>query len=198
MPDNISYGILVLAAGNSSRLGQPKQLLIFRNSSLLQNVVMEAEKVANAVVAVVTGAWQAQVENDVAGKDVLLFHNAAWESGMATSIKTGIDGLNKLYPELDAVILTVCDQPFLTGANFSALIREYLLSDKGIVASSYNDTVGSPVLFSREYFPELMQLDGQEGAKKLIYAHGNDSASVPFPEGQTDIDTMQDYEILFS
>jgi len=198
MPDNISYGIIILAAGNSSRLGQPKQLLIFRNISLLQNVILESRKVTGTAVAIVTGAWQTQVENDAAGQDVLIVHNAEWESGMASSIKTGVEGLCKMYPELDAVILTVCDQPFLTAANLTSLIREYIASDKGIVASSYNGTLGTPVLFSRHYFQVLMELQGQEGAKKIILSHPDDSSSVDFPEGETDIDTMEDYGILFS
>lgn len=179
-------------------MGQPKQLLTFRNISLLQNVIIESKKITGAVVAVVTGAWQTQVENEAAGQDVLVFHNPEWESGMASSIRTGLGGLCKKYPELDAVILAVCDQPFLKEPNLTSLIREYILSDKGMVASSYNDTLGTPVLFSSHYFPALMELQGQEGAKKIILSHADDSSSVDFPGGETDIDTREDYDILFS
>ncbi|MES1181982.1 MAG: nucleotidyltransferase family protein [Flavobacterium sp.] len=198
MTKTISYGIVILAAGNSSRLGEPKQLLTYRNISLLQNAVDQSMKIQKAAVGVVTGAWKTVVEKELAGKDIHVFHNNEWETGMASSIKNGVHGLCKLFPSLNAILILVCDQPFLTYTVLNNLIHEYLNSGKGIVASSYNNTLGTPVLFSNRYFPALLDLQGQEGAKKIILQHVADSASIDFPEGGIDIDTSEDYDRLIS
>ncbi len=164
----------------------------------MQNAVNESKKIPGAVVGVVTGAWQNIVENELAGSDTHIFFNRDWETGMASSIKTGLNGLCKLYPAPGAVIIVVCDQPFLTDAILSSLIQAHINSGKGIVASSYDNTVGTPVLFSDQYFPMLLNLQGQEGAKKIILHHPDDCASVDFPEGSIDIDTSEDYDRLLS
>jgi molybdenum cofactor cytidylyltransferase len=191
-----TYGIIILAAGNSSRLGKPKQLLHYGSTTLLRNVVDESLKVPDAVVAVITGAFSDLVEKELADKPVCIYHNSDWSTGMASSIRTGIRELTAYYPALEAIIITVCDQPFLDAGILNGLLKEFETSYKGIVASSYGETTGTPALFSKNYFEELMQLGEQQGAKKLILAYPEDTATVPFPRGETDIDTDADYQQL--
>ena len=190
-------GIVILAAGNSSRLGQPKQLLGYKDETLLQHIIAEASKLPDAVVIVVTGANHELIEKNIDSKVKTVF-NSDWELGMSSSINTGLKKLWELHPEIEECIFTVCDQPFVSHSIFENLITEYHKTQKGIVASSYSDTLGTPVLFGKKYFEELFNLKGQEGAKKIINRFLEDTASILFEKGDIDIDTEDDYNKLIS
>jgi molybdenum cofactor cytidylyltransferase len=192
----IKYGIIILAAGNSSRLGRSKQLLPYQNKTLLRNAVEQSLLVPQSSILVVTGAFKEIVENELNNDQILVRYNADWETGMASSIKAGVSEMLLHYPSLDALLITVCDQPFLNTEIMSSLIAEHNKTNKSIVASAYNDTLGTPVLFSKKYFLQLQELEGQEGAKKIIMKHAEDTASVNFPQGGIDIDTGEDYRNL--
>ncbi|MBS7229651.1 nucleotidyltransferase family protein [Flavobacterium psychroterrae] len=191
-------GIVILAAGNSSRLGQPKQLLSYKNSSLIQNTISEASLIQNSAIIVVTGANHELVEKEITASKTTIIFNPDWESGMSSSISKGLSQLLHLYPEVEKCIFTVCDQPFVTTSIFENLISEHSTTNIGIVASSYSDTLGTPVLFHKKYFNELLKLKGQEGAKKIINKFLDDTASISFEKGNIDIDTQEDYLKLIS
>lgn len=190
-------GIIILAAGSSSRLGRPKQLLEYKESTLLKNTISEALKVSNSFIIVVTGANQENVEKELNSSQIIISFNTDWENGMASSIVKGLNELLLLNPDCEQCIFSVCDQPYVTSLIFENLIKEYHKTKKGIVASAYSETLGIPVLFNKKYFKELLELNGQEGAKKLINKYKNDVASVPFEKGNIDIDTEEDYKKLF-
>ena len=195
---NVLPGIVVLAAGSSSRLGQPKQLLSYKNTSLLKNTISQASKVANTTIIVVTGSNHELIEKEITGPEIKTIFNPDWELGMSSSITKGLNELLRLYPDIKKVILAVCDQPYVTNIIFENLISEHQKTQKGIVASTYSETLGTPVLFAKKYFPELLQLKGQEGAKKIINRFLEDTAAVLFEKGNIDIDTIEDYnELIF-
>ncbi|KAF2340420.1 nucleotidyltransferase family protein [Flavobacterium tistrianum] len=191
-------GIVILAAGNSSRLGRPKQLLLYKESTLLQNTILEALKVENSFLIVVTGSNHILIEKEFNLSEVKFSFNSEWESGMSSSIAKGISELLLLNPDCKQFILSVCDQPFVTSLVFENLINEYKKTGKGIAASAYAETLGTPALFHQKYFEELLDLKGQEGAKKLIKKYADDVVSVPFEKGNIDIDTEEDYFKLIS
>lgn len=188
-------GILIIAAGNSSRLGEPKQLLKFKGKTLLRNVVEEAIKVSDSVI-VVTGSNHSQISKEIEDLKVIIIENINWNEGMGSSIKIGISQLLNEFPEVQNIIVSVCDQPFIESAVFSDLIQMQKDSHKGIVASKYSDTLGTPVLFTKKYFEELSKLSGQEGAKKMIQKFKDDIAEINFEKGAIDIDTQSDYQKL--
>lgn len=190
--------IVILAAGNSSRLSRPKQLLQYKESTLLKNTISEALKVQNSFLIVVTGANQDLIEKELNLPEILFSFNSEWESGMSSSIVKGIRELLLLNPDCQQCILTVCDQPFVTSTVFENLISESEKTGKGIAASAYSETLGTPVLFRQKYFPELLGLKGKEGAKKLIKKYVEDVVAVPFEKGSIDIDTEEDYNLLIS
>lgn len=194
----MSTGIIILAAGNSSRLGQPKQLLDYKGTSLLNRIVSEAVFFAAEAVVVVTGAQRRAIEESIVDESVLTCHNPNWKDGMASSIKTGLKHLLLVYPELRSCIITVCDQPYLDAGVFRSLFLKQQETGKGIVASRYSEMQGVPVLFDRQYFDALLHLDGQEGARKLLTKFKSDTAVVPFEKGAIDIDTPEDYNNLIS
>lgn len=189
-------GIVILAAGSSSRLGRPKQLLQYNESTLLKNTISEALKVPDSFLIVITGSNSKIIEKELLSFDVTICFNEDWETGMASSIVKGLNELLHLNPNCEQCIFAVCDQPFVTSFIFENLINEYHKTGKGITASAYSETVGTPVLFHKKYFKELQDLKGQEGAKKLIKKYFEDTASIPFEKGSIDIDTEEDYNKL--
>jgi len=191
-------GIVVLAAGSSSRLGQPKQLLLYKNTSLLKYTISQASQVPNTAIIVVTGSNHKLIEKEITDPEIKTIFNSNWELGMSSSIATGLKELLRLYPDIQKCIFTVCDQPFITTIVFENLIKEYQKKAKGIAASEYAATLGTPVLFHKKHFTELLQLKGQEGAKKIINRFLEDTVAVPFEKGNIDIDTIEDYnELIF-
>lgn len=188
-------GILILAAGNSSRLGEPKQLLNFKAKSLLRRVTEESLKITNSVL-VVTGSNHSAIFEEIENLKVKIIENLNWSEGMGSSIQIGLKELLNSFPSIENCIISVCDQPFIDDKVFSDLIQMQKYSHKGIVASKYADTVGTPVLFSKKYFENLSNLSGQEGAKKLVQKFKDDTAEINFEKGAIDIDTQNDYQQL--
>jgi molybdenum cofactor cytidylyltransferase len=185
--------IIILAAGSSSRLGRPKQLLNYHGQSLISNIVDAASKTNFRPVIVVVGCYAKEVSHNLKGKDVTLVLNENWAQGLGSGIAVGIANLIKLKPETNDVILAVCDQPFVTSEFLSKLLSIKNKSQKTIVSSAYAGTYGTPVLFDKKHFDALLKLEGNEGAKKIIEQQKDEMLSVPFLQGSFDIDTEADY-----
>lgn len=184
-------GIVILAAGNSSRMGQPKQLLQYQGRSFIRRITQEAISVVSEVV-VVLGAYSEMIKPELEDLNVCMVVNAAWETGMAGSVTTGLNAL----AGVEQVILAVADQPFVTAALFSGMITQQVVSGKGIVACSYSGIAGTPVLFDQRYFSALLALTGEEGARRILRANTEDVATVDFEAGAMDIDTKEDFDQL--
>lgn len=187
--------IVILAAGASTRLGQPKQLLPWQGTTLLQHAVKTALAVATNPV-VVTGANAEHLATAVDAGKVKMVFNPNWQEGIAASIRCGLQTLLNRTPEPDQVIFMVCDQPFVDAALLLELINERQNTGKPIVASAYNNTLGIPALFDKTMFAQLLDLQGDSGAKKLIMQNAAEVAAVNFPQGDIDIDTVGEYEQL--
>lgn len=191
-------GIIILTAGNSSRLGQPKQLLKYKGNTLLRNTITQVKLVPNSIIVVVTGAYKQQIVEELAFAEVNVVDNPHWQDGMASSISAGLSKLRVLSPNIETCIFTVCDQPYLSAEIFTRMLALHSECKKGIVASAYADTLGVPMLFNRKYFDVLVNLTGQDGAKKLLQNYKEDVMSVPFKNGHIDIDTIDDYKKLIN
>ena len=198
-PDDMHLqGIVILAAGASTRLGKPKQLLQYKGNSLIQHIAQIAVSVVHGPVVVVTGAHAGLITLQLSGLPVQPVYNPYWNSGIGSSIRKGLQAALDLSPELEEVIFAVCDQPHISPGLFRDMINARVKSKKQIVACAYGNTLGTPVLFSKHYFVELLQLKNDEGARKLILQHASSVEAVPFPMGNVDIDTLQDYIALSS
>ncbi|WP_221390788.1 NTP transferase domain-containing protein [Dyadobacter sp. NIV53] len=196
MANQNSYGIIILAAGSSSRLGEPKQLLQYQNKSLIRHVAEAAIEAINSPVIIVTGSVQILILEELHELPLHFVQNNEWQEGMASSIRVGISELLKINPQTAGVILVVSDQPFVTSELFLDLIQKAETNENSIIACSYQNTLGTPVLFPKKYFDSLLTLNGAEGAKKLLKRFENDVVSIPFPLGSMDIDTQEDYRRL--
>jgi molybdenum cofactor cytidylyltransferase len=189
-------GLIVLAAGASTRMGCPKQQLAYQGKTLLQHAIDMALHSDCSPVIVVLGAHSMVISPEIPQDRVSIIENPHWEEGMASSIRAGITALQQKAPQATEVIFMVCDQPYVDTAHLNNLVRQKLDTGKGIVASYYNDTMGVPVLFDKTFFPDLLALKGEEGAKKLVYKYEQEVAAVPFPLASVDIDTLDDYHSL--
>ncbi|MGA7275703.1 MAG: nucleotidyltransferase family protein, partial [Candidatus Udaeobacter sp.] len=140
-------GAVIVAAGGSSRLGQPKQLLRFRGKSLVQHIVAAARQAGCSPVIVVIGSDSEKVTGELRSTNAVIVENENWQRGIGSSIRAGVQGLIDYAPEIDAIILLVCDQPGVNADTIRNLIKLREEMKKRIVASRYADTLGVPALF---------------------------------------------------
>lgn len=189
----MEIGVIILAAGGSHRLGEPKQLLRFHGSTLLRRAVEAARDSHADHCMVVLGHEAEACAGEIANLPMHIEVNDGWRDGLASSIRAGLAAVQRRHPAVDAVILAACDQPFLTADVLNTLMDTHLATSCGIVASAYAGTRGIPALFCAAWFPKLASLEGDRGAKALFDAADRDLTLVPFPQGTLDVDTAGDY-----
>jgi molybdenum cofactor cytidylyltransferase len=193
---NKTTAVIILAAGSSSRLGQPKQLLPYKGKNLLQHAILAAENSEAKLQILVLGANEQSIRENINPVSIAIVPNPAWEEGMAGSLKIAVKHLLDLDPDLDQVLVMLCDQPFVDRDLLNTMIEKQSVSDKGIVACQYKGTLGVPALFTKTYFADILDLGGNGGAKNLIQENLEDVIALDFPDGGIDIDTMEDYRRL--
>ncbi len=197
MTANNATGIggLLLAAGGSLRLGSPKQLLAFQGKTLLRRTaeaIVGSECKPNIVVL---GAEVESSKSEISELNIAYVINKDWESGMSSSIRVGLEKLVLLNPEIDAVMITLCDQPSVTAEKIGLFIEAFKEKHSPIIAAKYNGVLGVPTLFSREMFDALSQLEGDKGARDLI-RQTKSTFAIELPEAAIDIDTLQDLDAI--
>ncbi len=185
-----------MAAGSSSRLGTPKQLLPYKEQNLLQHSLKQAIQSNARLVVVVLGANADQIADTIKGTHAVISVNNQWQQGMASSICTGLNALTEQIPDLDAAIFMVCDQPYVTSIFINKMIERRQQSRKQIIASRYENSAGIPALFGAELFTEILALRGETGAKKIIQKDTGRVGYLDFEKGGIDIDTPEDYQQL--
>lgn len=187
-----STAILILAAGNSSRLGRPKQLVSFNGKPLIVHIIEQALYVKANAVFVVLGGNQASILPKIKHLPATIVLNEDWEKGMGNSISTGVQAVLKKHPNTTGIVTTLCDQPFVSAELIYQIIQKQAATKAEIVAASYAGNLGVPAFFSQSFFEKLIHLKAKRGAKKLIQQHLSSVEAVPFPEGIFDIDTPED------
>jgi molybdenum cofactor cytidylyltransferase len=161
-------GVIILAAGSSSRMGRPKQLLPWKGRTLLRHACETALATSCAPVIVVLGCEAEACARDVNDLSVITVVNAKWELGMGTSVASGISALETIDPGARGAILMLVDQPAVTPSFLERLLSEWTPPDPSIVATRYGDDGGVPALFASSYFSELRALDSARGARAIL------------------------------
>jgi len=183
---------LVLAAGPSARLGRPKQLVSYRELTLVAHVVNQALDYCGAGLVVVTGAHHEQVIAALNGLSIEEVYNPDWREGMGSSVRTGA---TQIAPDCQAIMLMLCDQPAISRADFSSLVNAWTSRPERIAAAEYAGTCGVPAIFPMSFREDLMSLKGDQGAKRIIN-RAQRVSTVKMPSAEFDVDTPDDLSAL--
>ncbi len=192
----MSRGMMILAAGSAARMGKAKMLLPFSTSTILGHIIQEAQSIHTDCLCVVTGFYHNDILNCYPDHSFDIIYNEDWKEGMASSIRKGLSFLLTKQPKLSSVLLLVGDQPYLNEKVLNEMYALYCNHQKGIIASQYGSIMGTPVLFDKKYFSQLLELKGDTGAKSILQQNEADCGFINFPLGAIDIDTPEDYENL--
>ena len=194
MPVN-RVAAVIIAAGTSSRLGQPKQLLMLEGETLLQRAIRIAHKAGARPVLVVLGAHRDEIEAqvDFAGSNIVV--NPNWEEGMASSIRAGVEALAE-ETGCSGVLLMICDQPRVTPEHLGRMIDAFQQSETSAIASVYAGKRGIPAIFPRQAFAELLALRGDKGASRLLSEPDRQVVGIVLDGGEMDIDRPEDLSHL--
>lgn len=196
MIKDAKIGVVILAAGPSSRLGYAKQLVEFRGKSLLQHTIDISDSLAFDTKVLVLGASYNAIKEKINRKNFEIVMNNNWEEGMSTSIREGVFSSQEQKKDLDHILFLLSDQPFLSKERIEELIQVQLESKSPATFSKYAGTIGVPAIFSAKVFYHLKRLKGDEGAKKLIHDQKFNFQTVKFEQGNFDVDTAEDVELL--
>lgn len=189
----MSVAAIVLAAGASTRLGRPKQLLELRGETLLTRVLRLAAEAGAAPMIAVLGANFAAIRGSIASPDAICVVNGNWEQGIASSIHAGLDALESHSTDSHGVMLLTCDQPRLTASHLRSMLDRFTgQGDNEIVASCYAGVLGVPAIFPRSAFAALRGLHGDRGARSLLANPPCRLVEIDFPGGEIDIDSPAD------
>lgn len=176
-------------------MGQSKQLLHFKGKSLIENVVDMALDLSQQVF-VILGSDHAQVAEKVSDTSAHLCHFEDWDQGMGSSVSYGVQQVLNSDRYTEDVLILLCDQLHVSGQMLKELIFFHEESDHLITACGYDKSYGVPALFNRKIFLDLLNLSGEQGAKKVIQKHFKNTQVISYPDAQIDIDTPKDLALL--
>lgn len=188
--------VLMIAAGESKRMGSPKQLLVVEGETIINRMIHIVKKAVNFPTYVILGAFAETIQAQFPNLEINIVNNTHWQEGMASSIRLGLNTAKAQIPALDGVMVVVCDQPYITESTITALLQLQKEKDTPMAAAYYDDVMGTPALFHSSIFNELLSLKGDMGAKRIIQSRPEEVAKLHFEKGLLDIDTKEDYQAL--
>ncbi len=180
---------ILLAAGGSTRLGQPKQLLQFKNRSLINHIIDQIMSAGLLSIRVVLGKHYSDVKAQISERNLEILQNTDWEKGISSSIKCG---LSNLKPKTEAVLIFVVDQPFLRSELISEILNKFNDSKANIIAACVSGQIVHPVLYRKEVFAKLMKLEGDVGGKAIFGTELVDTVNWGDDKLLLDIDSIDD------
>lgn len=186
--------IVILAAGKSSRMGSPKQLLKWGESTVLGHCIEQTTESHADCVYVVLGANSDLIQKEVDCSDVQVILNDNFEAGLGSSIACAAQHL--LDPDLAGLLIVLADQPQFEAKHFNVIIDQFIAGKNQIIATDYGTKAGVPALFDRSYFEQLSKLQGDSGAGKLIEEFAEHVIAVAPGFEVLDVDTPEDYHSL--
>lgn len=189
------FAVLILAAGCSSRLGQPKQLLAYKKTTLLEYTITCAQSVTDNVF-VVLGENQSTIQSAIKVQDVEIVLTEDWRKGIGSSISSGVKSITKANQGTDSIMILLCDQPKITNELLGKLLALHRNKKSPISACRYGESFGVPAIFSKSFFKDLEQLQDDSGAKSIIGNNKSQTSFLNFSEGNIDIDKPEDLKYL--
>ena len=194
---NKEVAIIILAAGKSSRMGNEiKQLLAWKQTTLLESTIIQAQNSLANDVYVVLGAYEESIKNIVNVHDSFCVYNKEWEKGMGSSIATAMKTIKQKKIEYDAILIMLSDQPLIDSEYLNKIIKCWKINKDRIIATDYKGRAGVPAIFTEKYFKELNKLDDDFGAKEILKQHRQMLICLD-PEGkEIDIDNWHAYQAI--
>ena len=186
-------GIILLAAGASQRMGRAKQLLPIDGEPLIVRTINTLLALPDAELLVVLGAHAEQIRPVIQDLPVQSIVNSNWSEGMGTSLASGVRFFQQKPPVVEAIMVTVVDQPFLQTAFLTELLQQFKTGEHPVAAAVYQDALGVPAIFSSDFFDFLIQSSGDKGARRWLMQHADKVRRVPFEKGEFDLDTPEQY-----
>ncbi|WP_366944308.1 nucleotidyltransferase family protein [uncultured Aquimarina sp.] len=187
---------IILAAGASTRMGSPKQLLPWKEESLIVSEIKKVQKLSQLETYVILGANFDLINKEIEHLPVRILYNQSWQSGMGTSISTGVRHIMSATKKYKAVLISLIDQPFIDLAHFNNLIQHYTENPNAIVATAMQAKIGVPAMFSSIYFEELSELKEDFGARYIIKKYKDKVITLDGKNKTDDMDTMEQYRLL--
>lgn len=182
---------VILAAGASSRLGQPKQLVRIDGETLLKRTARLAREAGCNPIVVILGFEAERIRTELDPSDIVIVTNKEWPSGMCSSVRCGIETLSRFDPASENVLLLVCDQLALNSDVLRQLVETHIAASSLITAARYGGRSGVPAIFSSPFFPNLKIITGDCGAREILEEHADVVTYVDFPGGEDDLDTPE-------
>jgi molybdenum cofactor cytidylyltransferase len=189
--------MIILAAGESNRMGAVKQNLPWKKTTLLGHVIEQGSASNIDEVFVVVGANAKSVINKISGYDITIIRNGNWQSGMGTSIACAMQNFDEKSLHFDAVIITLSDQPLIDSKHYNVLIDSIFKNNKTIISTQINNRAGVPAIFASKHFNALSKLDKDYGARKILSSNSEEILTINIGDNTVDIDTMDSYKSLY-
>lgn len=187
---------VVLAAGSSSRMGQVKQLLEWEGKTLIRHILSKLRAAGITDIVVVLGANASKIEKELEGLALHVVYNEQWSEGLGSSVVAGTRAAMELDPA--ALLFVLVDQPYVSISLLQQIMEQYTRHSDALIVSDYGSHPGVPALFPAFFFPNLLRLSGDAGARKIIKQYTGEIHFVAFPEGKYDLDTPEDWERFLS
>lgn len=192
---NIS--IAILAAGTSSRMGSPKQLLLWRDDILVVHAIKTALNTKTNEVIVVLGANYDAIAEEIKHFPVIILNNKQWELGLGASIACASKYVESQSIKPDGLLVMLADQPLVSTEYLNDMIEVFVPQTNQIVATAYDDQkFGVPVLFDGCYIKQLLVLNDDSGAKQILKTNESLVKVLKLSVKNVDLDTKEDYEKL--
>lgn len=184
---------LILAAGNSSRLGQPKQLVKYKGEYLVNLIENELSEICDSTF-IVLGAHYQLIEKHV--KKAQIVHNQHWQQGMHTSLSLGV---KKSQSKADGLLIALSDQPLIPQDHYQLLIEKFNYNPASIIATQYAKIVGVPAIFPQSYFDKLQNdCSINKGAQSIIKNNMQSVCAIQCESAEFDLDTPDQLKSLLN
>lgn len=184
MENSKNLAILILAAGSSKRLGEPKQLLKYKDKTLIEIAIEKALQISSNVT-VILGAEEKEISKIVSNYPIDIKINPNYMHGIGNSISFGINEIK----EIENCLIMLCDQPFIPTSHLQNLVKNS--KDELLIASNYDSSPTVPAIFPKRYYPQLLALKGDKGAKSILIKEKAFTIKLE-KEFALDIDTKND------
>ncbi len=192
-----NIAVVILAAGSSSRMGKPKQLLKWGSETLISHAIQKALKLNTDEVIVVLGANYELIREEIKHFPITILNNKDWKFGLGKSIAFSVDYLLGKETKIDGVLIKLVDQPFIAVAYLNELILNFSTENKKIIATLYdNKKLGVPAIFDKTYFKKLSYLNDDYGAKNMMKENKSEIKALIPSVKNVDLDSKEDYEKL--